>query len=39
MLPFKAANGKYLSVDEKSLQLFARSESIGKSEKFEMMSK
>ena len=36
---FKAANGKYLSLDEKNLQLYARTESIGKQEKFEMVIK
>ena len=34
---FKAANGKYLSVDEISFQLFARADSIGQNEKFEMI--
>ena len=33
----KAINGKYISADEKSLQLFARSDSIGKMEKFKMI--
>ncbi|MBI4930563.1 MAG: glycosyltransferase family 39 protein [Bacteroidetes bacterium] len=36
---FKATNGKYISVDEKSSQLFARSDTIGKQEKFEMINK
>jgi hypothetical protein len=35
---FKAANGKYLSVDEKSSRLFANGETIGKDEKFELRS-
>ena len=35
----KAVNGKYLSVDEKTTQLFATGDSIGKQEKFEMVKK
>jgi len=31
---FQAANGKYLSLDEKTLQLYANGESLGKQEKF-----
>jgi hypothetical protein len=34
---FKAANGKYLSLDEKSLQIFAVGEMIGRQETFEMV--
>ncbi len=37
LFAFKAANGKYLTVDEKSFQLFARGDSIGRQEKFEMI--
>ena len=36
---FKAANDKYISVDPKSLQLFARSDSIGENEEFELIIK
>lgn len=36
---FKAVNGMYLSVDEKTLQIFAKNNSIGKWEKFEMINK
>lgn len=36
VVAFKAANGKYLSPDEKSLQLVAKSDAIGKQEEFEM---
>jgi hypothetical protein len=35
----KAANGKYVIVNEKSLQLYASGDSIGKQEKFEMIFK
>ncbi|MCW3103492.1 MAG: sugar O-acetyltransferase precursor [Bacteroidetes bacterium] len=34
---FKAANGKYVSLDETSLQLFAKAASVGPGEKFLMM--
>lgn len=34
---FKAANGKFLSVDPNSLQLLANGDSIGRSQKFEMI--
>lgn len=37
-ITFKAPNGKYLGVDEVSLQLHAGSTSIGKQEKFELIS-
>ncbi len=33
-IALKAANGNYLSIDEKSMQLFARAKSIGKNETF-----
>ncbi len=36
---FKAVNGKYLSVNEQSSQLFANGETIGKSEKFKVVPK
>ncbi|MBI5218443.1 MAG: hypothetical protein HY958_05885 [Bacteroidia bacterium] len=36
---FKAVNGKYITIDEKTLQLFARSKIIGKREKFEIIIK
>lgn len=36
---FKAANGKNLSLDEKTLQLYAKGDSIGRNEKFEMIVK
>jgi len=39
IVAFKAANGKYLCVDEKSLQIFANGDKIGKNETFEMISK
>lgn len=35
---FKAFNGKYISVDEKTLQLFANANEIGEKERFEMIS-
>ncbi len=38
-LALKAANGKYVIVNEKSLQLYASGDSIGKQEKFEMITK
>ena len=38
LVALKAMNGKYLSMDEKSFQLFAKSDSIGKKEKFEMIN-
>lgn len=34
---FKATNGKYLSVDENSLRVYANSDSIGEKEKFEII--
>ncbi len=34
---FRSMNGKFLSLDEKSLLLFAKSDSIGKAEKFEVI--
>lgn len=34
---FKAANGKYLSLDERSFLLFAKSDTIGKTEKFKII--
>jgi hypothetical protein len=39
LVAFKAVNGKYLSVDENTFQLFARSDAVGKKEKFQLMSK
>ncbi len=39
LVAFKATNDKYLSVDEKSSQLFAKSESIGAHEKFMLIVK
>ncbi len=33
----KAANGKYLTVDEKSMKIFAKSDRVGEQEKFEMV--
>ena len=36
---FKAANGKYVSVNEKSFQLFANSNNIGQNEKFKLILK
>jgi hypothetical protein len=36
---FKAFNGKYISLDEKTLQLFAKSDVIGKNETFEIILK
>ena len=36
---FKAVNGKYLSLDEKSLQLFAIRDTIGRMEKFKLLMK
>ena len=36
---FKAANKNYLSIDEKTLKLCARSESIGKQEKLTLIIK
>lgn len=36
---FKAANGKYISLEKKSLQLFATAEFIGKNERFKMITK
>jgi len=36
---FKAANGKYLSVDEKMPRIYARGETIGRQEKFEIIIK
>ncbi len=38
-IALQAANGKYVTVDEKSLQLFARADAIGKNEKFEMVKR
>lgn len=37
LIAFKAANGKYLSVDEKSNQLIANADTIGLHEKFELI--
>ena len=34
---FKAFNGKYLNLDEKSLQIFANGDSIGEKEKFKLI--
>jgi hypothetical protein len=39
MVAFKAFNGKYLTVDKKSGQLFARAVSISAQEKFELINK
>ena len=36
---FKAANGKYVSLDQPARKLVASSESVGKNEKFEMIQK
>lgn len=36
-IALKAANGKYLSLDEKSLQLFANGNTIGEKEKFKLV--
>ncbi len=36
---FKAVNGKYMSLDEKSLQLFANADTIGEKEKFKLIYK
>ena len=36
---FKAVNNKYLSFDEKTFQIFAKGDSIGKQEKFELITK
>ncbi len=37
VIAFKAINGKYLSLDEKSQQIFANADTIGKNEKFNLI--
>ncbi len=39
LVAFKATNGKYLRVDEKTKQIFADGNSIGENEKFKMINK